>query len=214
VRVGILVDGQAEFQSLPHVLRRIGTPHQIDRPLYCDIQPFATPAQMALAASKRIPILARRHVELVVILIDKESRPECTGKLASSIVEEANRRRSELGQEANICVVLKVTKFENWLVADPSAIRRLRGLFTKPERIERQVVPGRADKVDAIHLLKTCHQRRFEKTSDAVAICKVLDPARAAKNSRSFDKLLRVLDSPCARTVVRRPVRSRSPRRK
>jgi Domain of unknown function (DUF4276) len=214
VRVGILVDGQAEFHSLPFLMPRIGTPHHIVRPLYCDIQPFATPAQMALAASKKFPILARSSVDLVVILIDKESRQDCTGRLASAIVAEANRRLSDLGQDTRVCVVLKVTKFENWLVADPSAIRRLPGLFTTPERIERKVVSGRADQVDAIQLLKTCHRRRFEKTSDAVAICKKLDPARAAQNSRSLDKLLRVLESPCARSVVRPPARSRSRRRK
>jgi hypothetical protein len=56
-------------------------------------------------------------------------------------------------------VVLKVTKLENWLVADPQALRELPGLFEKVERIEKQVA-GRADAVDALGLLKTCSGKR------------------------------------------------------
>jgi hypothetical protein len=170
---------------------------------------------MALAASKRFPLLIRRGADLVVILVDKESRPECTGELASLIAQEALQRLSKIASAIELRVVLKVTKFENWLVADPQAFRKLPGLYSKPQRIERQVVPGRADTVDAIQLLKDCSKlRQLDKTSDSVAICKVLDPATAARNSRSFDKLLRILDSPSARPAVtlRSRARSREPR--
>jgi hypothetical protein len=212
VKIGVLVDGQAEFRGLPHLLQRIVTPHQIlSQPLYCDIQPFATPAQMALAASKRFPLLIRRGANLVLILVDKESRPECTGELALSIAQEARLRLSRMAAAIELAVVLKVASFENWLVSDPSALRHLPGLFSRPDRIEKQVVPGRADTVNAIVLLTTCSKLgQFEKTRDSVAICKVLDPAAAARNSRSFDKLLRALGSSDARPAVHRPQRSRS----
>lgn len=53
---------------------------------------------------------------------------------------------------------------------------------------------NRADAVDALGLLKTCSKdRTFDKVRDGVAICKVLEPVRAAANSRSFRKLLKEL---------------------
>ena len=216
MRIGVLVDGQAEFRGLPHLLQRIVTPHQVlSQPLYCDIQPFATPAQMALAASKRFPLLIRRGANLVVILVDKESRPECTGELAFSIAQEARLRLSRMATAVELAVVLKVTSFENWLVSDPSVLRQLPGLFSNPDRIEKQVMLGRADTVNALGLLTACSKLgQLEKTRDSVAICKVLDPATAARNSRSFGKLLRVLGSPSAPSAVRRAVRTKSRRRK
>ena len=48
-------------------------------------------------------------------------------------------------------VVLKVTKLENWLVADPQTLRDLPGLFEHVERIEKQVAPDRADAADATY---------------------------------------------------------------
>ena len=86
------------------------------------------------------------------------------------------------------------------------------GLFEKVERIERQVSKGRADAADALGLLKACTVRRsYDKVEGAVAICKQLEPARAAENSRSFRKLLKVLgcaqEAPTPRKAARRPQR-------
>ena len=107
---------------------------------------------------------------------------------------EGRTRLATLTSTVSLHVVFKVSKFENWLVADPQALGSLPGLFEKVERIEKQVSKGRADAVDALGLLKACSkQRSYDKPSGAVAICKQLDPVRAAENSRSFRKLLKVL---------------------
>jgi hypothetical protein len=197
VKIGILVDGQAEFQGLRHLLSRLGSPHQILSPLYCDIQPLASPAQMALAASKKFQVLLVKGVEAIVVLIDKETRQECTGDLVRQIEREARARLSDLAPEVHLRVVLKVTKLENWLVADPGALRDVPGLIENPERIEKQVSRGRADAVDALGLLKGCWRKRsFNKPECAIAICQKIDPARAAANSRSFRKLLKTLGHP------------------
>ena len=50
MKIGLLVDGRAEYYALPHVLPRLGSLHQVLAPLVCDIQPYSTPGQMALAA--------------------------------------------------------------------------------------------------------------------------------------------------------------------
>jgi hypothetical protein len=194
MKIGLLVDGKAEFYGLPHLLPRLGSPHVILSPLLCDIQPYASPAQIALAASKRFAILLPKGVTLIVILLDKERRQECTGELVLAIEREARARLAALKSPAAVRVVFKVPMFENWLVADPEALRGMIGRFEKVERIAKQAAPNRADAVDALGLLKTCSKdRTFDKVRDGVAICKVLEPARAAANSRSFRKLLKEL---------------------
>lgn len=194
MKIGVLVEGQAEFRGLPFLLPRLGSPHQVLSPLVCNIHPFASPAQMALAASKRFPILLAKGAESIVILFDKETRQDCTVELVQAVERETRMRLQEFSSTVGLQVVLKVSMFENWLVSDPQAVGGVTGLFENVERIEKQV-KGRADAVDALGLLKACsRQRIYDKVEGAVAICKKLDPARAAENSRSFRKLLKVLE--------------------
>lgn len=193
MKIGLLVDGRAEYSALPYLLERIVSPHTILRnPLLCDIQPFASPAQIAHVASKSFPILLHRGADRILILIDKESRQDCTAELAASVEKEASSRLDR--SDVVVKVIFKVKMFENWFVADPDALLGISGRFEKVERIAKQVSPNRADAVDALGLLKTCSKdRTFDKVRDGVAICKVLDPARAAAVSRSFRKLLKEL---------------------
>ncbi|HEY0553627.1 MAG TPA: DUF4276 family protein [Thermoanaerobaculia bacterium] len=196
MKIGVLVEGQAEFRGLPLLLPRLGSPHQVMSPLVCNIHPFASPAQIALAASKRFPILLAKGAESIVILFDKETRQDCTVDLVRAVEHEARTRLQEFSSTIEIQVVLKVSMFENWLVSDPQAVGDVAGLFENAERIEKKV-KGRADAVDALGLLKACsRQRIYDKVEGAVAICRRLDPVRAAENSRSFRKLLKVLEVP------------------
>src|SRR5262249_5582302 len=146
VRIGLLVDGHAEMVGLPGLFPRINTPHQILRPLRCDIQPIAPPAQMALAASKQFPILLKWRVDRIVLLIDKETRQECTVELVREIERLARARLAKLTHRIGLEVVLKVSKLENWLVADPQALHELPKLVENSAQIAKQV-KGRADAV-------------------------------------------------------------------
>jgi Domain of unknown function (DUF4276) len=217
VRIGLLVDGHAELAGLPGLFPRIKTPHQLLKPLRCDIQPFATPAQMALVASKQFPILLRRKVDKIVLLIDKETRAECTVELVRAIERAARARLANLSPGVDLHVVLKVSMLENWLIADPQALRELPKLIENPERIAKQVSGGRADAVDALALLKACWGKGFKKPECAVAICQKIEPTRAAENSRSFRKLLKTLGHPDyaepASPAQARARRSRKPTR-
>jgi hypothetical protein len=207
MKIGLLVDGRTEYYALPHLLPRLGSSHQILAPLVCDIQPFASPALMAHVASKRFPILLKDKVDWILVLIDKETRQDCTGELVQVIEREMRSRLDS--KEVGLSVVLKVSKFENWTASDPDALRALPGMFEKVERIEKQVAPNRADAVDALSLLKSCARKSYHKVDSAVAICKQLDPVRAAANSRSFRKLLKVLECPGAAPEDRSPGQAR-----
>jgi Domain of unknown function (DUF4276) len=197
VIIGLIVDGHAELEGLPYVLSRLGIRHQILKPLRCDLQPTSSPTRMASEASRHFTYFLRRKVDRIVLLIDKEARAECTGELAQEIEREARAKLAHLSASIDLFVVLKVTKLENWLVADPEALTALPGLIKKPERIAKQVAGGRADAVDALTLLKNGWAKKgFKKPACAVAIFRKLDPVRAAANSRSFRKLLKTLGHP------------------
>ena len=109
MKIGLLVDGRAEYQALPHLLERLVTDHPVLHPLYCDIQPHASPSQMALAASKRFPILLDQGADLIVILIDKENRQDCTVELVRAVEREALAHLVELDPKAQVQVVFKVS---------------------------------------------------------------------------------------------------------
>jgi len=194
MKIGLIVEGDSEYYALPHLLPKLRSPHTIVR-LRCPVQPLSPPALIAhVAATKSFPILLSKGVDRIVLVIDKETRPDCTIELVREIEREA---RDRLQEKVELQVVLKVTKLENWLVADPQALRELPGLFENVESIEKKVAPGRADGVDAHALLKTCSRKRsYEKKAGAVEICKKLDPERARENSRSFRKLLKTLGCP------------------
>ena len=55
MRIGFVVDGLAEYESLADVLRKVDTRHTlVTRILRADLQPSAPLGQIALEASKRI----------------------------------------------------------------------------------------------------------------------------------------------------------------
>src|ERR1700681_149450 len=118
MKIGLLVDGRGEDYGFPYVLPRLGSPHQVLAPLVCDIQPFATPGQMALAASKKFPILLSKGVEAIVVIIDKETRPDCTGELAQAVEREAKTRLANFTSSVNVLVVFKRHQLEKLVVGD------------------------------------------------------------------------------------------------
>lgn len=207
MKLGILVDGQAEYHSLPLILDKIETDVQVLTPLYCDMQPHAPPAQIAYVAMKKMHMLLRRGISKVVVLIDRENRRECVPGMKNAIERELRDRLIQVDPNVEVFVVLKVRAFENWLIADPKAFAKLRGMFQYRKRIEKAVVPDKADNLDALDLLKRCSRNGcFEKVKGAKAVCKNLDPRRAAENSRSFRRFLRVVGDPLYSTQSKRPL--------
>ena len=203
MKIGILVDGQAEYHSLPLLPEKIQTEAQVLRPLYCNMHPQASFAQIAHVAAKRASIFESKGITDLVVLIDQEVRPECAPEIARGIEQELKKRVKTM----RVSVIVKVTKFENWLIADPQAFSASK-LFQNPNRVRNMVVPDKADHINAIKLLNRCARSSgFDKVSGAKAICERISPIRAAKNSRSFRRFLRTLGHPAYATQSRHPVR-------
>ena len=191
MKVGIVVDGQAESQALKLVLPKIKAPgRQLRGPAYADMQPKASPAQIARAAIGKLQILRAQGAEVFVVLIDCEEAARCAPGFADSI-KQAFVDLDWPGVE----VVVKRLTFENWLIADLDALKKLPARFKLTRRFKAKVSPNKADNVvDAEAELKAlCMGASYHKRDDPVRIAKHQEPRRIAENSRSFRRFLRVV---------------------
>jgi hypothetical protein len=196
MRIGIIVDGEAEYRALPHLLRRLVTPHTVLDPLVADVQPFAPIPKIVGAVRRKLPIVASKDVDMLLLLLDRETRSECPGELATTIrvaLENSCGGQHGIGYG----VVVKNRQFENWLVADDGTLRVMSARFEIAPAIVARITPNKADNVDALRILKDASRRdAYSKVADAVRILRQASPEQMALNSRSFRRMLRLVEHP------------------
>lgn len=189
MKIGIAVDGQAEciaWRVFINKLRQCG--HAILDPVYADVQPKATAATIARAAIPKLSLLRQQEACRFILLIDFEDKNGCPSKHSKDI-EAAFKSLSW-----NVSVVTKVKCFENWLIADIEAIKKLPKRFKVTTSVERTVTPNKADNIaNAQEMLSQLSLGEYHKRKDPVQLAKHLDPLRMAANSRSFRRLLRLI---------------------
>jgi hypothetical protein len=195
MKIGLIVDGDSEYYSLAKVLSRVQTDDQILNPLLADIQPLAPAAQVARVVRPGILTLASRGVERVVVLLDLEHRAPCAGPWATELRGAIVGGCADCGVP-DLRIVLKRRMYENWLVGDLDALRRMPARFAVPASAVASVVPNKADNIDALALLKAAARKTpYHKTNDAQRIMQRADPLVIGQNSRSFRKLLQLVGS-------------------
>jgi hypothetical protein len=191
LRIGIVVDGDAESQALKLLTQRISIPDtQLLDPIYANMQPRSTPGQIARSAKSKIDVLTARGVDKIVVLIDKEDRLECPSQFASNI----EAAFSAIGCP-HVEVAVKNRNFENWLIADVDVFNRLRSRYRVTKAFQKAVSPNKADSVpDAESLLnKIVVSGEYHKRRDAAQITKLQEADKMARNSRSFRRFLRIV---------------------
>ncbi|WP_083918939.1 DUF4276 family protein [Rudaea cellulosilytica] len=191
MKIGIIADGQAEVVALRELLSRIDIAGiQFSSILYADMQPYAPPGQIFQAAKSRLSICEQRGCERRIVLLDYEDRNGCPGVWAKTIEETFSTNGY-----SNVTVVVKNRAFENWLVADLGSLREKHGKRYKiADRLIERVKASGADNVNARNLLNNCVKDEYSKRKDAIEICKVVNPSVVAANSRSFRRLLKVIE--------------------
>ncbi|MCH8938346.1 MAG: DUF4276 family protein [Gemmatimonadetes bacterium] len=196
MRVGLIYDGASELEAMPTILAKLVTEHRIVRHVLADIQPHAPLGQIALSIVKRLPIMESARVEYVIVLFDREfgSPHPCHIRMAREVEAKLNATLGGDSSIRRISVVVKHRTFENWLVADTSALKALPARFSVPKADNARVVPNKADHINGIKLLNHCCLKYgYEKRRDSIRIMHQADPLRVASNSRSFRRLLREL---------------------
>ena len=206
MRIGVVVDGESEFRSLPLITRGLATPSTIILdPLRADIQPFATVGQIAVAVSSRLAILAGRGAEKAIILVDRETRGSCPRDIAAELINAVQPVCARVGV-ADVGVVVKNRTYENWLIADVGGITAIRGRFRLTRGVIREIENDGADRQDGIAILKRAARKEaYTKVSDSVRIMSRANPLAIAGNSRSFRRFLRLLNHPVYADQSRRP---------
>lgn len=189
-RVGVIVEGSGEVSAFKCLLPKIQTPFQLlEQPLRADMQPKATPAQVAISAKAAVTYYIRRNVDIIIVLIDNEDHPN-PPYFAKQLKAAFSARYENIVFE----VVVKNSCIENWLIADLEAIKAQPKRFRLTDAIIKQISPNKSDSVDAQSVLdKIAIKFDYDKGNDPTRIARMQDPIRIAGNSRSFRRFLRVL---------------------
>lgn len=210
MKIGILVDGQAEYRSLPALLKKIETPNQLLDPFYVDIQPYASSPQIVTVVQTKLVLLRAKQAQMVIILIDREKRSDCSGAWAEEITQAMNIKYDQMGV-GRIQVVIKNSCYENWLLSDPSIFEKMPKRFVVKAKQLSSIRPNQADLIDAQALLKSAAQSEsYSKVADAVKITALANPLLMAQNSRSFRKMLREIGNPTYANQSIRPATQES----
>ena len=203
MRVALVVDGEAEYRSMGLVCEKLREEcgQTFLRPVKAVVDPVSPAAAIARMLKDRILDMEARRADLIVVLIDRETRDECPGDVASAIRGEIQRYAT-----SQICVVLKDRMYENWLVADVSSLARMRARFNITRGRRVQIEPNRADGIDALELLRLAAKKKaYDKVADGIRIMRVAEPSQIAANSRSFRRFLRCVRHPAYSTQSRLP---------
>lgn len=151
--IGLVVEGQTEYQAVPEMLRRLGIRHT--RPSCFHGQaPEASPRTLVekwLLPHVRVQLA--KGADLVVVVLDAESRHVPVGDFEEELRRELKRRVAVVeGSPAADRVEVAVCNrtFENWLLADPRGIRKCEYVVCDLSR----VVACHADGKDALALLR------------------------------------------------------------
>ncbi len=203
MRIGVIVDGQSEFVALREIFPLLAQDagNVIIGPVKADIQPKAPTGVIARACIGSVSVLRSRNVDSVIVLFDREDRPECPGQLAEMVRENLER---QVG--LSVHVVIKDRSFENWLISDPDAIRALPARFKMSNTAVSAIVPNKADNLVAIEVLQASTlSQSYQKVKDSVRILQKAEPLKMGSNSRSFRRFLRCIGHPAYQTQSRLP---------
>lgn len=188
MKIGVIVDGQAESQALCYIFKNISIPGlQLINPLYADMQPKASPEQIARAAHGKLCILQEKNVDKIIVLIDNEDRPSCHIEFAKKIKQAFNKLF-----DIDVYVVVKYKCFENWLISDPVGLSKLKSRILMTQSFMNYILPNKADNVvNPVKLInEVCNKHEYHKRTDAIAFAKIIVPDKMALNSRSFRRFL------------------------
>jgi Domain of unknown function (DUF4276) len=194
-KIGIITEGDSEVRALGLLYDQLHKSGciQLMKPLRASVDPKAPIPVIVKGMSERVRLAIANGASSVVVLLDFEDLQTCAIKRA--------REMEALFQKAypyKVFVVIKMRKFENWLIAAPSALECQPARFPGAALVRAASCPNKADSVaDAEETLKRATSRRsYDKIRDSARIIQRADIGEMAANSRSFRRFLAVLNHP------------------
>ena len=196
MRVVVATEGDLELRVLRCILKQVRARNQTVQAeiLKLTCQPDGPARHIARKARPLLLIAESKLAVKFILVLDRETRAELPGVIAAEIADEIRRTGD---WRVQVEVVIKDRMVENWLIADLAALRRLRNRFKVSKKLQQAVEPNKADRIDALSLLKRAViGHSYDKMDDGARISNELDILRAASNSRSLRHLLHVLECP------------------
>jgi len=203
MKVGFIVDGQAEYGSLGFLTARIpvATGDTLGPIVYADLQPTSPVEMLVSRCREEIDnVFAVKGVTRTVVLLDLDDRPVgCVRDWAMEFQAVAQAGLGHLMPDG-VYVVIKNACFENWLISDYEALKGMAKFNLSAAHEAR--IRSSADNVKAAEVIDASLRAaasangrtyNYEKRSDSRAILSVARPGFMAENSRSFRRFLRVV---------------------
>lgn len=194
LRFVLVVEGVSEYGAIPVLLRTAGySPMAImqfgGQAIDCDV---TTLVDRCLVKHTWLAML--KQPDKVIVVLDRENRPDCPGQFASAIRTELIRQLTEAFRYSGapcLNVVCADRKLENWLIADPAEVAK----HSYISRSFASKVGNNADSKDAEAIIKAAYRSgtQYHKRRDAPRLAlRVRTNQPAVRNrSDSLDKLLR-----------------------
>ena len=185
LKIGCIVEGHGEIESVPILIRRIA--HEIAPDLVVQLdRTVRVPKNKLILKSeleRTVEIVARGVGPRGGILVLLDSDDECPAALGRELLERARQARPNLA----IRVVLAKREFEAWFLASAESLRGRRGLaedLVGP--VDPEAIRGAKEWLTA----RMTEGRHYVETLDQPALTACFD-LRQARRAASFDKFFR-----------------------
>ena len=189
VKIGCIVEGESEVETVPLLIRRIAANLYPELPL--DVPPpIRRPRNQVVKENeleRAVEFVARQIGGQGAIFIIFDGDDDCPAELGPALLRRASQVRSDLP----IAVVLAKHEFEAWFLAAAESLRGRRGLkndLNSPDNPE--MIRGAKEWLSQ----RMEYNRTYRETSDQPALAALFD-IEQARQVDSFDK--------CYRDIVR-----------
>lgn len=184
VAVAAIVEGHAEVESVPILLRRIfvhlgASDIHIARPFRVKRNRVVKPGELERAISQTIR--DRAEVGGILVLIDSDD--DCPAELGPQLLERAKKVTG-----LPVAVVLATREFECWFLGSKESLRGINGI------LKDATAPANPEKIRGAkeHLTRNMGQgRRYLEVDDQAAFAERFDLNAARRCCTSFDKCFR-----------------------
>jgi hypothetical protein len=199
--VGLIVEGDAEYEALPllHRRRLIANCPPLKATNLGGVGSHMAPLGVAKMLVGKVIAHQVAGRNKVVVCIDREQRPECAGKFAQEVAGALAAELAAKGRPAaDVHVVIADRTFEAFLLADATGLHARGKFVCAPGFHCFEGDMGRSGKKGVIELSGLLG-KPYSKTRDGPTLFAEVDfvAARTHGNnghgSRSLDKLLRTL---------------------
>ena len=190
VRIGCIVEGKSEVETVPLLIRRIAANLYPELPIVVP-PPIRRPRNKVVKENeleRAVEFVARQIGGQGAIFIILDSDEDCPAELGPALLHRASQARSDLP----IAVVIAKNEFEGWFLAAAESLRGQRGIKndidtpSNPEAI-RDAKGWLSKRMEG--------SRTYSETRDQPALTALFDIEQARQAAGSFDK--------CYRDIVR-----------